>query len=195
MNRLWIRLSLAFVVVASISAVAVAWVSNTLAENQFRQYVARRDSLAQSGLMDSLAAYNAATGNWNGVEVVLKQFSGRGQGRGVAGVRFFPAREPVLGERDFARQADVHDIAGHDHMVGRVRAHVRDEAREHAHVVLSRALVEPVHIAGDALAEQLRQIWPGNGSNMRVGEMGEKKAHVRPSLCPNSPRAFARHLP
>jgi len=82
MNRLWIRLSLAFVVVASISAVAVAWVSNTLAENQFRQYVARRDSLAQSGLMDSLAAYNAATGNWNGVEVVLKQFSGRGQGRG-----------------------------------------------------------------------------------------------------------------
>lgn len=82
MNRLWIRLSLAFVVVASISAVAVAWVSNTLAANQFRQYVARRDLLAQSGLPETLAEYYQANASWGGVEQVLRQSSGRGQGRG-----------------------------------------------------------------------------------------------------------------
>ncbi|CAG0935048.1 two-component system, OmpR family, sensor histidine kinase BaeS [Thermoflexales bacterium] len=82
MNRLWIRLSLAFVVVAALSAVAVAWVSNTLAESQFRQYVGRRDTLAESGLPETLAEYYRATGSWVGVEQVLGQSPGRGQGRG-----------------------------------------------------------------------------------------------------------------
>jgi signal transduction histidine kinase len=82
MNRLWVRLSLAFVFVAVISALAVAVLATSVAGNQFQQYIARRDALAQSGLLDSLAAYYQATGTWNGVEVVLTQSSGRGQGRG-----------------------------------------------------------------------------------------------------------------
>jgi two-component system OmpR family sensor kinase len=82
MNRLWVRLSLAFVFVAAISALAVAVLATNSAENQFRQYVARRDMLTQSGLLDSLTAYYQATGAWHGVEGVLAQFSGRGQGRG-----------------------------------------------------------------------------------------------------------------
>jgi two-component system OmpR family sensor kinase/two-component system sensor histidine kinase BaeS len=82
MNRLWVRLSIAFVFVAVISALAVAVLATSAASNQFQQYVARRDALTQSGLLDSLAAYYEATGTWNGVEVVLAQFSGRGQGRG-----------------------------------------------------------------------------------------------------------------
>jgi two-component system OmpR family sensor kinase/two-component system sensor histidine kinase BaeS len=82
MNRLWVRLSIAFVFVAVLSALAKAVLANNSAENQFRQYVARRDALVQSGLLDNLAAYYETAGSWNGVEAVLVQLSGRGQGRG-----------------------------------------------------------------------------------------------------------------
>jgi len=82
MNRLWVRLAIAFVFVAAISALAVAVLATSVASNQFQQYVARRDTLTQSGLLDSLAAYYETTGSWRGVEAVLAQFSGRGQGRG-----------------------------------------------------------------------------------------------------------------
>jgi two-component system OmpR family sensor kinase/two-component system sensor histidine kinase BaeS len=82
MNRLWVRLSIAFVFVAVISALAVAVLATSVTSNQFQQYIARRDALAQTGVMDSLAAYYQATGAWDGVEVVLAQFTGRGQGRG-----------------------------------------------------------------------------------------------------------------
>ncbi len=82
MNRLWVRLSIAFVFVAVISALAVAVLATSVASNQFQQYVARRDALSQSGLLDSLSAFYAATGSWKGVEQVFAQFGGRGQGRG-----------------------------------------------------------------------------------------------------------------
>jgi two-component system OmpR family sensor kinase/two-component system sensor histidine kinase BaeS len=82
MNRLWVRLSLAFVFVAVSSALAVAVLATSVASNQFQQYVARRDALSQTGLLDSLAAFYQATGNWDGVEQVFAQYGGRGQGRG-----------------------------------------------------------------------------------------------------------------
>ncbi len=82
MNRLWVRLSIAFVFVAVISALAVAVLATAIAGNQFQQYVARRDALSQSGLLDGLSAFYAAAGNWNGVEQVFAQYGGRGQGRG-----------------------------------------------------------------------------------------------------------------
>jgi signal transduction histidine kinase len=86
-NRLWVRLSLAFVFVAVISALAVAVLATTVASNQFQQYVARRDLLAQTGVLDDLAVYYETNGTWAGVESVLVQLAGRGQGRG---------RPPVL---------------------------------------------------------------------------------------------------
>lgn len=95
MNRLWVRLSLAFVFVAVISALAVAVLATSVASNQFQQYVARRDALAQSGLLDSLSAYYAATGNWNGVEQVFES-GGRGQGRGRPPVLFADADGNVI---------------------------------------------------------------------------------------------------
>ena len=82
MNRLWVRLSIAFVCVAVISALAVAVLANNSAANQFQQYVARRDALTQSGLLDTLAAYHQATGSWDGIEGLLAPYAGRGQGRG-----------------------------------------------------------------------------------------------------------------
>jgi signal transduction histidine kinase len=86
-NRLWVRLSLAFVFVAVISALAVALLATSVASNQFQQYVARRDLLAQTGVLEDLATYYESNGNWTGVETVLAQLAGRGQGRG---------RPPVL---------------------------------------------------------------------------------------------------
>src|SRR5512139_3115742 len=82
MNRLWVRLSLAFVFVAAISALAVAVLATSVAGNQFQQYVARRDLLTQSGVVEDLASYYQANGTWAGVESVLAQLTGRGQGRG-----------------------------------------------------------------------------------------------------------------
>lgn len=87
MNRLWVRLSMAFVFVAVISALAVAVLATSVASNQFQQYVARRDLLAQTGVLDDLAVYYETNGTWAGVEPVLAQLAGRGQGRG---------RPPVL---------------------------------------------------------------------------------------------------
>jgi two-component system OmpR family sensor kinase len=86
-NRLWVRLSFAFVFVAVISALAVAVLATSVASNQFQQYVARRDLLAQTGVLDNLAVYYETNGTWAGVESVLVQLAGRGQGRG---------RPPVL---------------------------------------------------------------------------------------------------
>jgi two-component system OmpR family sensor kinase/two-component system sensor histidine kinase BaeS len=82
MNRLWVRLSIAFVFVAVISALAVAVLATSVASNQFRQYVGRRDLLAQSDLPGTLAEYYRANGSWAGVEQVLGQSIGRGQGQG-----------------------------------------------------------------------------------------------------------------
>jgi hypothetical protein len=41
--------------------------------------------------------------------------------------------------------------------------------------VLSAALIKPVHIARDALAEKLGEIWPRNRTDMSVGKMSKPK--------------------
>ncbi len=91
MNRLWVRLSIAFVFVALISAAAVAWLASTSADTQFRQFLARRDTLEQSGLLDQLAAFYQHTGSWNGVNEVLANFTSPGAGRGQGQGRGRPA--------------------------------------------------------------------------------------------------------
>lgn len=123
MNRLWVRLSIAFVVVAIISALAVAVLATSVTSNQFQQYVARRDALTQSGLLDSLIAYYEATNSWNGVETALEPY-GRGQGRGrppllladASGTIFYDERNQRVGtplnesERGSAVPIDVNDV-------------------------------------------------------------------------------------
>ena len=90
MNRLWFRLTLAFIFVALISAAVVAIVATTSADNQFREYLNRRDTLAQSGLLTELADFYQRTGSWTGADAILANFSpnesnhqaGQGAGRG-----------------------------------------------------------------------------------------------------------------
>ncbi len=87
MNRLWVRLAFAFVAVTLVGVAAVAVFTDWSAGNEFRQYLARQDALAQSGVLDDLATFYQQNGNWSGVASVLANSSapqgrGRGQGRG-----------------------------------------------------------------------------------------------------------------
>src|SRR5512147_2621751 len=99
MNRLWFRLTLAFIFVALISAAVVAFLATTSADNQFREYLNRRDTLAQSGLLTDLSNYYQRTGSWTGAESILANFSpnesvhqGGGSGSGSGG----RGRPPLL---------------------------------------------------------------------------------------------------
>ena len=84
MNRLWIRLTLAFVAVIAITLLTVAVFASKVVGTDFQQYLMRRDEIAQSGLIDSLAAFYQQNGQWNGVETVIaNQIQGTGQGKGM----------------------------------------------------------------------------------------------------------------
>ncbi|MBI3731874.1 MAG: HAMP domain-containing histidine kinase [Chloroflexi bacterium] len=56
MNRLWVRLTAAFVAVTLVSVGTVALLAGWNASDQFRQYVYHQDELAQNDLADELAA-------------------------------------------------------------------------------------------------------------------------------------------
>ena len=88
MNRLWVRLTVAFGLVALISTGTIALLTDWQAGQQMRQYLARQDTLSQSGLLDELAAFYRSHGGWQGVAEVITAYSsaglnqGRGTGRG-----------------------------------------------------------------------------------------------------------------
>lgn len=81
MNKLWVRLTLAFVLVTLVGVSTVALLANHSASSQFRRYLARRGTLDWGDLADDLATYYERQGSWGGVEVVLED-SRKAQGRG-----------------------------------------------------------------------------------------------------------------
>ncbi|HVB21968.1 MAG TPA: ATP-binding protein [Ktedonobacteraceae bacterium] len=85
MNRLWVRLTLAFIAITLVGIVSVAVLADVMANQAFRQYVSRQDMVVQSGLLDDLAIFYQRQGNWNGVETVFSSVSGGGAGRGGRG--------------------------------------------------------------------------------------------------------------
>lgn len=85
MNRLSVRLSLAFLLTAWISVGAMALVVQRTLDSDFRQYVNMRDSQISPEQSERLEAYYAANQSWVGVESVL---SGRGSGSGGQGNGF-----------------------------------------------------------------------------------------------------------
>ena len=96
MNRLWVRLTLAFIFVALISAAVVAIVATTSADNQFREYLNRRDTLAQSGLLTELADFYQRTGSWTGADAILANFSPNESGHQGGGQGVGRGRPPLL---------------------------------------------------------------------------------------------------
>ena len=84
MNRLWGRLTLAFVLVAVLGFGTAAVLVNQQVASQFRGYLANSQVLS-SGLLDQLTDFYARTGSWDGVETVLNDARGPGLGPGGMG--------------------------------------------------------------------------------------------------------------
>ena len=57
MNKLWVRLTLAFVLVTLVGVSTVALLTNQSASSQFRHYLARSATAGWGYLADDLAAY------------------------------------------------------------------------------------------------------------------------------------------
>nr|MBP7694821.1 hypothetical protein [Anaerolineales bacterium] len=84
MNRLWVRLTLAFVLVTLAAVGAVALLATWSATQAFGSYVARQNEFVQSGNLESLVGYYARTGSWAGVDAFLAELglmAGRGRNR------------------------------------------------------------------------------------------------------------------
>ena len=86
LNRLWVKLTLAFLAVALLAVGVAALLSLRFTGDEFRQYVVRNNVMAEPFLAESLSAYYAANGGWVGVETALAEFwqsSSAGQGSGM----------------------------------------------------------------------------------------------------------------
>jgi signal transduction histidine kinase len=89
-NRLWIKLTLAFLAISLAAIGVVAVVSLRATGEQFRRYVIASDLAGQSAWGPTLTEYYAAHGGWDGVGELLAQLGpgagmGMGRGRGSMG--------------------------------------------------------------------------------------------------------------
>lgn len=91
MNRLWVRLSLAFLIVAWLGIAVIALVVNAATGRSFRQYLNQRDSsFFDAESVARLETYYAENNSWAGVDALLpgpkggggEHGSGQGRGRG-----------------------------------------------------------------------------------------------------------------
>ena len=71
MNRLWVRLTLAFALVILITVGAIALLANLTAGQAFRRYLSYSDTSLHQNLIDVLTVYYEDTGSWEGVEGIL----------------------------------------------------------------------------------------------------------------------------
>jgi two-component system OmpR family sensor kinase len=89
MNRLWVWLTLAFVLVTLVGVSTVALLANLSASSQFRHYLARNEMIGwdnpstelSTSLAEDLAAYYERQGNWDSVEIVFGDTGGPMQSR------------------------------------------------------------------------------------------------------------------
>ena len=82
MNRLWVKLSLAFLAISLAAIGVVAVLSVRATREQFRQYVVASGMTGQMGWVQSLTEYYAAQESWAGVDAVLAQLGPGGMGMG-----------------------------------------------------------------------------------------------------------------
>lgn len=89
MNRLWVKLTLAFLAISLAAIGVVAVISLRATGEQFRQYVVASGMAGQSASAQTLTDYYATHGNWDGVGELLAQLGpggmGMGRGRAAAG--------------------------------------------------------------------------------------------------------------
>ncbi len=92
---------------------------------------------------------------------------------------------PLAREPEIAHVARAHDV------VGRLLPEVAHERRQEVHVVRFAAAAAPVHVAGEALAEEVPERGSRERPDMRIGQVGETEhrrgrsaALTRPSRRP-----------
>ena len=73
MNRLWVRLTLAFALVILVTVGAIALLADLTAGQVFRQYLSYSDVAQFQNLQDHLAEYYVENGSWQGVDSFLRQ--------------------------------------------------------------------------------------------------------------------------
>ncbi len=71
MNRLWVRLVVAFGLVILVTVGVIAVLAGLTAGQEFHRYLAYSDTWANPVLMDELAAFYRQHGSWQGVETIL----------------------------------------------------------------------------------------------------------------------------
>ena len=86
--RLWVKLLVAFVIVAASAVGVVAVMANRITTRQFEIYVSQGKQARAERLAPEFAAYYARTGSWAGVDEwwatqALEPAGGRGTGRGL----------------------------------------------------------------------------------------------------------------
>jgi len=73
LNKLWVRLTLAFTLVILVAVGAIAWLTHQTTGAEFRQYITHRGMMASGSGMEELAAYYQREGSWEGVESLLAE--------------------------------------------------------------------------------------------------------------------------
>jgi hypothetical protein len=73
MNRLWVRLTLAFALVILVTVAAVAILADLTAGQAFRQYLSYTDIARFQNLTDRLVEHYQANGSWEGIDEFLRQ--------------------------------------------------------------------------------------------------------------------------
>ncbi len=82
-NRLWFRLTAAFLLVAVIGVGFVAYLANRATSSGFNRFLSQDRAAETAAIADGLSAFYQTSGSWTGVEAVLHSYrSGRGQGTG-----------------------------------------------------------------------------------------------------------------
>jgi two-component system, OmpR family, sensor kinase len=88
-NRLWVKLTLAFMAIALAGIGVVAVLASQVTGDRFRQYVVASGMMGEPWV-ESLTAYYGANGGWEGVDAFLAELGpggmGMGHGRGPMGM-------------------------------------------------------------------------------------------------------------
>jgi two-component system OmpR family sensor kinase/two-component system sensor histidine kinase BaeS len=102
LRRLWVKLLLAFFIVAGVAVGVIAILVNVTTTRQFELYVSQGKQIRATWLAPEFAAYYARTGGWSGIDSWMANLQqgqaggrgqglGRGQGGGVATERLLLA--------------------------------------------------------------------------------------------------------
>ncbi len=80
MNKLWVKLGLAFALVTLVGIAAVGVLANYQLSTGFHRYMSQNQ--VDQLLIPALQAYYRQHGNWDGVESIFQSHHGQGRGRG-----------------------------------------------------------------------------------------------------------------